>query len=256
MKDKFTAERVQKRLSKKVDMEVYECLDSTNTVAKKRIFEGCDQWHTVVAFSQTGGEGRLGRRFFSPLGTGIYMSIVLYPDLERLGLITGTAAVAVCEALEKIGISPAIKWVNDIFVDGKKVCGILAKNVFFEGRSCVILGIGLNVFAPEGGFPEDIRDIAGALFSEKKEEISEIICAEILENLMKRYETIGSDDAPEEYRRRCLTKNRAVKVIKSGSLEEAKDAFCEEILDNFHLIVRYSDGTKEELSSGEVSVKI
>ena len=256
MNDKFTAEGILKRLSRKADIEVYGELDSTNTVAKKRIAEGARQWHTVVALSQTGGEGRLGRSFFSPSDTGIYMSCVLYPEAERIGLITGMAAVAVCEALEKMGFSPSIKWVNDIFVEGKKVCGILAKSVFKEGKPCVILGIGLNVFAPEGGFPEEIRDVATALFSEKKEGVREKLCAEILDNLMKRYDFLGEDDAPKEYRRRCITKNKAVKVVRSGSIDAPRDAFCEEILDNFHLVVRYNDGTREELSSGEVSVKI
>ena len=256
MNDKITAEGVLKYLSRDVDIEVYDELDSTNTVAKKRIFEGAREWHTVIALSQVSGEGRLGRRFFSPSDTGIYMSCVLYPDIEKIGLITGTAAVAVCESLEKIGISPSIKWVNDIFVEGKKVCGILAKSVFSDGKPCVILGIGLNVFAPEKGFPEEIRDVAGALFSEKKAGVREKLCAEILENLMKRYSSLGEDDAPTEYRKRCITKNRAVKIIKSSAKEEPREAFCEEILDNFHLVVRYNDGTSEELSSGEVSVKI
>ena len=255
MKEKITAEGIRKGLSKNICIEVYDSLDSTNTLAKKRISEGCGEWHTVIALSQTGGEGRLGRSFFSPADTGLYMSCVLYPDAEKIGLITGTAAVAVCEALEGLGVSPSIKWVNDIFVEGKKVCGILAKSVFSEGRPCVILGIGLNVFAPEKGFPEEIKETAGYLFSEKKRGISEILATRIIEDLMRRYDAIGRDNAPSEYRKRCITIGQNVKVIPSGG-GEIRDAFCTGILDNYHLTVRYNDGTKEELSSGEVSVKI
>lgn len=255
MKDIITVSGISERLSNSISIEIYDCLDSTNTVAKERINEGCREWHTVIALSQTGGEGRLGRSFFSPADTGLYMSCVLYPDAERIGLITGMAAVAVCEAFEKMGISPSIKWVNDIFVEGKKVCGILAKSFFKGERPCVILGIGINVFAPENGFPDEIKETAGALFSEKTIGLREKLAAEIVKNLMKRYAFIGLDDAPEQYRKRCITIGKDVRVIPSGG-GESRNAFCIDVLDNYHLTVRYDNGTTEELSSGEVSVKI
>ena len=147
-----------------INTEFLECVGSTNTVARQRIDEGADEWYTVVAHSQSSGEGRLGRSFFSPDKTGLYMSTVLYPEFDCIEYITGGAAVAVCRSLEELGFAPRIKWVNDIFVDGKKVCGILAKAIHRQDGVAVILGIGVNVYKPQGGFPEDIRDTAGYLF--------------------------------------------------------------------------------------------
>ncbi len=113
----------------------------------------------LIAGRQTAGRGRLGRRFYSPDGTGLYMTIALPPVPGDAPPVTIAAAVAVAGALEARGFAPAIKWVNDLFLNHKKICGILAE----IAGDAVIVGIGVNILAPEGGFPEDIRDIAGAL---------------------------------------------------------------------------------------------
>ncbi|MBQ2730079.1 MAG: biotin--[Clostridia bacterium] len=259
MNKKISAESIRKCFSAFADyeMEVYDSLDSTNTVAVERMKNGCRQWYTVVSASQTGGQGRLGRSFFSPADTGLYMSIVLYPDENRRELLTGTAAVAVCEALEKeFSLVPKIKWVNDIFIDGRKVCGILAKGVVTDGGFGAVLGIGINVFCPEGGFPDDIKDTAGYLFNDRKELIRERLCAAVIERFKDRYEKIGRDDSPAEYRKRCLTVGKPVTVIPSGCPEKARPATALELDDRYRLSVMYKDGTTETLSSGEVSVRI
>ncbi len=256
MDEKITAKGISKNLCAPVDIEVYDELDSTNTVARERLLSGCAPWHTVIACRQTGGEGRLGRSFFSPCDTGIYMSCVLYPDSKAIGLITGMAAVCVCEALEELGLSPSIKWVNDIFVNGKKVCGILAKSVCIGERIGVILGIGINVYEPTEGFPEELCGIAGFLLSERKEGLREKICARILERLMERYESVGEDDAPLQYRLRCMTVGKKVTVIPTGVQDKAWEAYALCVTDEYHLIVRKEDGAEEELSSGEVSVRL
>lgn len=248
---------MKKEISAIAEIERYSVLESTNIIARERIAEGCGQWHTIVADSQTGGYGRLGRSFFSPCGTGLYMSCVLYPSENQLGLITGLAAVSVCEALEKeFNLLPKIKWVNDIFIDKKKVCGILAKSVPTDRGIAVILGIGMNVFKPEDGFPEDIKDSAGYLFEEKEEEIKERLLYSLLKALIERYEKTGCDDAPEEYRKRCLTVGRSVTVIPAGAPQKLLEAKALFVDDNYHLTVEYENGEREALSSGEVSVKI
>ncbi len=258
MKSDLSYESLKERLPDilDIDIEVYDTVCSTNTVAAQRISEGCRQWHTVVALSQTGGQGRLGRSFFSPSGTGLYMSTVLFPGVEKIGLITGAAAVAVCEALEEYGISPKIKWVNDIIVEKKKVCGILAKGIHTEKGSAVILGIGINVYPPEAGFPQDISDIAGYLFKERKNDLIGDLFVKIIERLKARIEKAGYDNAPEEYRKRCLTVGRAVRVIPAGKPECCREAMALFVDDNFHITVKYENGDEETLSSGEVSVKL
>ena len=247
MKDKFTAEGVQKRLSKRVDMEVFECLDSTNTVAKKRIFEGCDQWHTVVALSQTGGEGRLGRSFFSPLGAGIYMSIVLYPDLERLGLITGTAAVAVCEALEKFGISPAIKWVNDIFVDGKKVCGILTEAVSTGEGTHVIVGIGINLDTVD--FPSELKGIATSL--DARIDAVELI-AKIYGEIFFFLQTPNDREWLNDYREHSCVIGRRVAWTEA---QITRTGVAEAIDKDGALLVRDEENNLVRLHTGEISLR-
>lgn len=257
MDNKRSFRDIKKEISANAEIERYDIIESTNIIARERIAEGCRQWHTIVADSQTGGSGRMGRSFFSPCGTGLYMSCVLYPSENQLGLITGMAAVSVCEVLEKeFKLLPKIKWVNDIFIDKKKVCGILAKSVPTDRGIAVILGIGINVFKPEDGFPEDIKDSAGYLFEEKEEEMKERLLYSLLKALIGRYEKIGCDDAPEEYRKRCLTVGRDVTVIPTGNTGNVKEAKALFVDDNYHLTVEYENGERETLSSGEVSVKI
>lgn len=259
MLDNISAEGIKGHLSASdsFEIEILETVDSTNRVAADRIAQGCGQWYTVVAKSQTDGRGRLGRSFFSPGETGLYMSTVLYPPAEHIGLVTGTAAVAVCEALEsEFGIHPKIKWVNDILADEKKVCGILAKGICTKNGTAVILGIGINVYSPEGGFPEDILSVAGALFEKRDEGIRERVAAAVLRALCRRYETMGKDNAPEEYRKRCLTVGRPVRVVPAGNEGGAREATALSVDDSYRITVEYENGQRETLSSGEVSVKL
>lgn len=256
MKKLLTAERLKKELSADIDIEIFESVDSTNNIAKERIVKGCRPWHTVAALSQTEGQGRLGRSFFSPVGSGLYFSVVLYPESFDIGLITGAAAVAVCEALESVfGLSPRIKWVNDILINEKKVCGILAKGLHMGEKSAVVLGIGLNLFFPEGGFPEDIRDRAGYLFSVETEGIREKLFAAILERLMDRIENQRAEIA-DEYRKRCATIGKTVDVIFADSAKKTRIGRALDTDDRFHLLLEYENGEREVLSSGEVSVRI
>ena len=128
--------------------------DSTNTRLKEWAREGrIAAPYVLTADSQTAGRGRLGRRFVSPPGTGLYMSILIAPPKNTdAGKITVLAAVAVCRTIHELtGLQPKIKWVNDLFLRGKKVCGILAEKIN-EG---VIVGIGINVESPPGGFPPE-----------------------------------------------------------------------------------------------------
>ena len=157
---------------------VLEETDSTNQYAK-RLISGGDQTYkysgvAVAASRQTSGRGRLGRSFYSPEGTGVYLTVILpekYTEIltekeDFAGTVTITAAVAAVRAVKAVsGKDASVKPVNDIIIDGKKVAGILAEGVFCGGEPAgLICGIGINVFDPENGFPEDIASRAGSLF--------------------------------------------------------------------------------------------
>ena len=145
-------------------IQVLEKVDSTNNAAK--LINACEPPRIIVANEQTKGRGRLGRNFYSPPGTGLYMTIAFCPDfgLDKAMLVTTIAAVAVCRAIEQVtGLYPKIKWVNDIYLNGKKVSGMMteAQSNFETGNiDKIILGIGVNCFP--GSFPEELSDIATA----------------------------------------------------------------------------------------------
>ena len=139
-------------------------LDSTNLEAKRLILSGEKLPFCVVADSQTNGRGRLSRSFYSPNKTGLYFTIALpFSDFE-ITTITAKTAVAVCKALEEIKVTPGIKWVNDIYLNNRKICGILAEavNDIETGRiSSIIIGIGINVTTVD--FPRELSEIAGSI---------------------------------------------------------------------------------------------
>lgn len=160
---------------------------STNDEAYALAEKGASTGTTVTAREQTGGKGTNGRSFFSPGKTGVYMSVVLRNvKKERLLDVTPMAAVAVSRVLDKnFGVNTRIKWVNDVYLDGKKICGILTKAQSKNGETdFIIVGIGINLFAPEGGFPEEIRNTAGfvseaydeTLRQKTIEEIAQLLC--------------------------------------------------------------------------------
>ena len=142
---------------------------STNTQVKKLAADGAGGRTILLADEQTAGRGRMGRGFYSPARTGVYMSLLLRPETDsaQLPIITVAAAAAVCEAIEALtGLETQVKWVNDVLVGGRKVCGILTEAVsdFESGRTeSVIVGIGVNVKTPPALFPAELREIAGSL---------------------------------------------------------------------------------------------
>lgn len=170
--DVLSAEAVAACLDKSAGfaLEYTEEIDSTNNRARALAEAGCDEWTVVLAESQTAGRGRLGRQFYSPKGGGIYMSVVVRPDCEvqYANMLTLAAAAAVVEAIEAVcDIKAQIKWVNDIFVNMRKVCGILTEaSVGLEEQRLryAVVGIGINVAPPPGGFPEALADIATSIY--------------------------------------------------------------------------------------------
>ena len=239
---------------KGLEVIVYDCIDSTNTEAK-RLFKKDGNNMLVCAAEQTAGRGRSGKSFFSPEKTGVYFSLVIARKMPLSIAVkaTAAAAVAVVEAVEELtGKKPMIKWVNDIFLDGKKVCGILTEAISSDEKNLadgLIVGIGINISTVD--FPDEIKEIAGSLGenSVNKNQLIAIIC----EKLLEFSEDLENPYVVGKYRDSSLVIGREITYERNG---EAFTATALDIDENFGLVVRKSDGGKETLTSGEISIKV
>ena len=238
------------------DILEYECLASTNDTAKELGIDGAKENTIVIAKSQTNGRGRLTRSFFSPEDSGIYMSILLRPEInkENIYLITPAAAVAVACAIDEIcGKETKIKWVNDIFISDKKVCGILCESIFLNDSFFSVLGIGINLYTPKNQFPEELKNIAGAVFKEAPEkDIREKLIAKIIDNFNSIYKRLENKNFVNCYREKSNLIGENISYQKDGNTINAKVL---DIDDNAHLIVKTENNETITLYSGEVSVR-
>ena len=227
-----------------------DCADSTNLKVKEMAEHGASEGVTLIVERQTGGRGRLGRSFHSPEG-GLYLSTLLRPTDPNPGHITCCAAVAAARAIESLCDAKIdIKWVNDLYLNGRKVAGILAEGVLSPDGSlaAVVLGIGINV--GEMTFPDELQSIATALGNEGFALTREDLAAAFLGALT---DALTDPTAMEEYRRRNLVLGRQVTVMRGG---ETYPATAESITDEGHLTVRTADGYTHTLFSGEVSLRL
>lgn len=237
-------------------IHIFKTIDSTNNEAKKMAMNGAPSGTLVLAEEQTDGRGRRGRDFYSPANSGIYMSMVLRPKLsmEDITLITTGTSVAICKAIENLfSLKPQIKWINDIYIEDRKVCGILTEGVtdFETGTiEAVVLGIGVNFNTDN--FPVEIEKKAGSLMTEKVCEVSRNqLVAEIYKEIFKIMETIQDRKYLEEYRERSWILGEVVEVITP---EERYRAKALDILENGALVVERENGEIENLISGEISI--
>lgn len=242
-------------------LEVLDRIDSTNSYLKREALRGLPHGAVALAERQTGGRGRLGRSFSSPEGKGVYCSVLLRPHVAPMEAVdlTSYAAVALCNGIEKAtGLRPQIKWTNDLVMGGKKICGVLCEMSIAPDGSLqyVVIGFGVNVTQTPDEWPEELKEIAGSVSEAVRHQVSrEKLTAELLNSLEEVYHNwiLGKRERYlEQYRRDCLTLGREVKVIRAGR-EEA--TFAEDIDEHFGLVVRYPDGRRETVTSGEVSVR-
>ena len=244
---------------KNIEIETFDTIGSTNTYLKDKTTKGLKEGHVVVALEQTAGRGRYNRKFFSPSGTGLYWSVLLYPtkfEASKAIKITTMAAVAVCEAIEALSdLKPEIKWVNDIYIDSKKVCGILTEgHVSTETLllESAVLGVGLNIYTPEGGFPEDIKDIATALFTEPHFDMKNKLVATFLNRFFYYYNSENDKEYTDKYKQYSFVIGKNITIVSNG-LE--RPATVLDIDDDCRLIVKNEDGETEFLSHGEIKIK-
>ncbi len=239
-----------------ISVSVFPSLPSTNDFAKELALDGAKEKTLILAENQTAGRGRTGKQFFSPSGSGVYLSLILrpvFPPSESYK-ITLSAAVALCETLEAMGVSPSIKWVNDIFLGGRKVAGILTEaklNNTAEKISYAVLGVGINLYPPSYGFPDDISSIAGYIWEKPMNNRKNQLVALFINNFLKIYKNSFSN-LIDDYRRRCFILGKKILVLKQG---EKKSATALNITDNGGLKIIFENGEEAVLDSGEISIK-
>ena len=241
-----------------VYLKLYQETDSTNRAAKQAAIAGeAGHGSVILACGQSCGRDRRGRSFYSPSQAGLYLSVILQPqgNLRESLLLTTEAAVAVYKAVRKItGIELDIKWVNDLYYKGKKVCGILTEAItdFESGEiQYAVVGIGLNLYEEEGGYPPELRGIAGGLYRNQREAEDvnrNRLAAEIVNCLLD--ETRELKLLPE-YLSRNIVPGHRIQILDG---KQSRSAYALAICQDGRLKVRERDGSESFLSYGEVSV--
>lgn len=245
-------------------IEFVDEVTSTNDVLIAKGHAGLCEDTVLVAFRQTGGKGRNGRSFFSPAKSGLYMSFLLHPkvQMQEAFLLTPLVAVAAAKAVEEYANQQIdIKWVNDLYKNGKKISGILTEcssNIINGEPEFLVAGIGFNLFEPEGGFPNDIKDKAGSIFAddidsltnEALTSIKKGLAYSMVEQFEKYYEDFPYVTFLSEYRKRSFIVGKEVQILGGPKVKAIG------IADDFGLIVEHLDGLKETLKAGEVSLVI
>lgn len=248
MEDILTTALIESALKNKTEVLLLPSVDSTNNEAKRLIKSGRNTELLIVSEEQTAGRGRQGKSFYSPKNTGIYMSLILFFESgsEELLKITTEAAVAVSRAIETLSSKAAkIKWVNDIYIGGKKVCGILCESVkSVDGKTAVIIGIGVNINTAE--FPESVEN-GGSIGSEISR--ASLVCE--ITNELYRAVFSGGEVIPY-YRSRSVLTGKRIYFIKDGVKTPATAV---DIDDRGGLVVLLENGEKQTLVSGEISVR-
>lgn len=250
IKDKMTSD-----LAKEIKIFIFDSIDSTNNEAKRMVADGFRQFGLIISNEQTNGRGRLGRNFYSPKNTGIYMSFVFHPNAEISSAVSVTtaASVAVVRAVEKLtNIKPQIKWVNDVYINSKKICGILTEAItdFESGLTqSVIVGIGINLTT--GDFPAEISDKATSInFSGLSR--NDLIAA-VSDEMANICSDINNHSYIDDYRSHSLIIGKRIDYYKNNI---KFSGLAIDIDDNGGLAVRTDNGPIEILHSGEITVRL
>ena len=239
----------------------FDTIESTNTEAKKLGLTGAPHGTVLIANRQTGGRGRMGRSFSSPAGSGIYMSVILRPGCAVADLmhLTCAVAVAMCNAVEAVtGFRPAVKWINDLIANGKKLGGILTELSLVPGTDRVdfaVVGIGINCLQQRQDFPEELQDIAISLKTVTCQTVDRLELAAAMvgaiRNISDRLLT-EKEAIMQQYTRDCCTLGQDIYLIRN---DERIPCHALSLDSDGALIVKFPDDTIQAVSSGEVSVR-
>lgn len=258
--DLLSRESIAVRLGPQADrycILVKDQTGSTNSDLKAMAEEGAPALCVVVADSQTDARGRFARGFFAPSGSGLYVSLLLRPEgtAEEASMFTLAAAVAAAQALEELtGETIVIKWVNDLYCRGRKVAGILTEaSVDLESGMLryAVVGIGINLYEPAGGFPPELQQVAGAVLQAPKKGVDRsTLCAKWLLK-MEQFVSQGPASYISEYRARSMLLGKTITFTDSAGAHQAEAVAID---DKGHLMVRFADGKERRLLGGEVSL--
>ena len=242
-----------------IDLIYYDCTDSTNRRAREHAAYG--EVHRPVLFvadSQTEGRGRLGRSFYSPDSTGLYMTLLMKaPEGRAFALLTSVAAVVSRRIISRMtGVDTRIKWVNDLYFDGRKVAGILAESFSGGDERYVALGLGINLTTAV--FPEEISDVAGALMSGRDGSPEELFADRlamaflISKELIKAMTETDLSAYMNEYREASCVIGREIEFTENGRV------FCGRALDinSDGSLKVLTDSGERTLAGGEISLKV
>ncbi len=240
-----------------LDIRVLKEVDSTNNYLKMLAVENLPEGVIILAENQTSGRGRLGRKFHTPQGKGIYMSILLRPAADYpVNTITALAAVAVSKTLlEETGIPSKIKWVNDIYMDNKKVCGILTEAGFTAESGVVdwaIVGIGINVSTTAEDMPSELENVFTSVLEEGFSIERNYLAARIITQFFDLYQYYSTEQIIAIYKKNQLVMGKNLTVTNEKTSYPAKAVDMDSL---GHLIVENEDGERITLISGEVSVR-
>lgn len=240
---------------------IFESLSSTNTTAYDLARNGAAHGQVVWAKSQSGGKGRLGKKWRSPAGKGLYFSIILRPDLavEEYPKLTMTAGLAVAELLEKdCGVAVGLKWPNDVFISGKKCCGILAEASLADENTdpFAIVGIGLNVLTEHHEFPEDIKETATSLLLETKKSFSlQELLKKLREHLLivvTEHESHGFAAILKRWKKYDFLRGKTLEWVTSTGEVIRGESLGPDSLGK--MLVREGSGKIHEVLSGDLSL--
>ncbi len=254
------ADKIQEQLSGKIDktnIYIYDTIDSTNDEAKRKWKEYKKAPCLFVSDEQTGGKGRRGRSFYSPKGTGIYMSLLIQPETgleDAVHITTATAVIAAKALQEYTGQAVGIKWVNDLYVGNKKVCGILTEAVIepeATEKTAVVVGIGINLSTVD--FPEEIREIAGGLVAGDRDIDVTGLVARIAEGVLEFSGNLKDCTYVEDYRKMSVVLGREIRYNEGDAFIKAKAI---DIDSEGGLIVELPDGSVKVLKTGEITVRL
>lgn len=252
MSESLDAGRIGGAMKNRIRISVHNELDSTNAEARRQAEGGLSLPVLILAEAQSAGRGRLGRSFYSPEGTGLYMTLLYEAGedlLDGVGL-TSVAAVAVAEALEELcDREPMIKWVNDVYIGDKKVCGILCESFVARGRRFIAVGIGINLYTEK--FPEELREVAASVLPEG--EVRNMCASKIADRLLAYKTARARAEAMDYYRSHSLAIGRKIKFTDNG---EWVSAVACGVDDMGRLEVLLEDGSHRLLSSGEISLRL
>ena len=256
IKDEFTSLSVGRYLSEKREVIIVDKADSSNNIAKELAKSGAPEGTVIAVKKQTQGRGRMGRSFISSSENGLYMSVILRPAVspDKCVDITVIGAVAVARAIEKLCPKKcSVKWVNDIYIDEKKVSGILTEASVKDGTiDYAVIGIGVNLTPPEGGFDSEISHIACAMYEgDAPTDIKSRLLAEITDSFFKIYKELGTGSYMDEYRNRSNIIGRYVDVYRGN---ETVSGVCIDIDQNANIVVK-TDTCTRIFGSGDARVR-